>query len=108
MKPFTYIVEVAGSCNLRCPSCPQGNSRQADHPKGFMDVDLFRKIIGKMAHEPVCVQTVALYNWGEALLHPKLPELINIVKNHNFICNISSNLISSTISPTLSPPAPTN
>jgi len=91
MKPFTYIVEVAGSCNLRCPSCPQGNLPQVGHPKGFMDVDLFRQIIDKIAHEPVSVQTVALYNWGEAFLHPRLPELIQIVKAHNFLCNVSSN-----------------
>jgi GT2 family glycosyltransferase/tetratricopeptide (TPR) repeat protein/MoaA/NifB/PqqE/SkfB family radical SAM enzyme len=91
MKPFTYLVEVAGSCNLKCPSCPQGNCSRLKHQRGLMDVNLFRKIVEKISKEPVYVQTLALHNWGEALLHPQLPELINIVKNNNLCCILSSN-----------------
>jgi MoaA/NifB/PqqE/SkfB family radical SAM enzyme len=91
MKPFTYHVEVSGFCNLKCPSCPQGNSKQVDHTRCFMGVNLFRKIIGKIAHEPVSVKRVSLFNWGEVFLHSQLAELISIVKSHNLFCHLSSN-----------------
>lgn len=42
MQPFHYFIDVVGGCNLRCPSCPVGNSPEADHSKGLMDVQLFK------------------------------------------------------------------
>ena len=35
---------------------------------------------------------VHLYNWTEPFLHPKLSEMIQIVKSYNIECGISSNL----------------
>ncbi len=56
-----------------------------------MSTDLFRKIIKKAKLE--CnIKSVNLYNWSEPLLHPHLPELINIVHSYGIPCSISSNL----------------
>ncbi|WP_116115140.1 hypothetical protein [Austwickia chelonae] len=38
-----YVIEICGTCNLRCPSCAVGNmdagSLTGLRPKGFMDPD---------------------------------------------------------------------
>jgi hypothetical protein len=92
MKPkFNFHIDVLGSCNLKCPSCPQGNSRDVPVPTGFMDPELLRKIMAKATTE--CdVGWVGLFNWTEPLLHPKLPELVDIVQSHGVPCLLSSNL----------------
>ena len=95
----TYLIDIVGTCNLRCPSCPTGNyvSRDfinEDKPLGFMSLDKFDAILSKVAEERKGQPThVLLFNWGEPLLHPKAAEFIERVRAYdNFICAISSNL----------------
>ncbi len=90
-QPFFFNIDVLGSCNLRCPSCPQGNSRDVPVPTGFMPPDLLRKIM-KKATDECTVSGVGLFNWTEPLLHPRLPELVEIVQSYGVPCTLSSNL----------------
>lgn len=91
MTRFLFNIDVLGSCNLRCPSCPVGNSRDVKLPTGFMDPPLLAAIIAKAKSE--CdVSGVGLYNWTEPILHPRLPELIRIVESNGLPCYLSSNL----------------
>jgi MoaA/NifB/PqqE/SkfB family radical SAM enzyme len=91
-KPrFFFNIDVLGSCNLRCPSCPVGNSRDIKLPTGFMDPRLLAAIIAKAKAE-CAVVGVGLFNWTEPVLHPKLPELIRIVESNGIPCHLSSNL----------------
>lgn len=90
---YVYTIEVSGTCNLRCPSCPQGNFKQAIHPKGLIDPELFNGILQKIAEEsPVDSPEIWLFNWGEPFLHPKLAELVAVVKQSGFSCHLSTNL----------------
>jgi MoaA/NifB/PqqE/SkfB family radical SAM enzyme len=89
-RRMELLMDVVGSCNLRCPSCPVGNMG-AINGTGMTDVSRFEKIIAK-ADEHYAIFRVSLYNWGEPLLHPQLPRLIEIVKNRNLYCALSSNL----------------
>src|SRR5262245_21750268 len=91
-KPEAFFnIDVIGSCNLRCPSCPQGNLRDIRLPKGQMEPDLLRRILGKAVQE--CrIKGVGLFNWTEPLLHPRLPELIGIIHEQGLRCFLSSNL----------------
>src|SRR5262245_18902673 len=84
------LIDVAGACNLRCPSCPVGNTGTIN-PKGLVDADIFRRIIEKAARDYEVFQ-VSLFNWGEPLLYPQLPELVSIVRSHGLSCLVSSNL----------------
>src|SRR3979411_1097275 len=61
-----YFIDVVGSCNLRCPSCPGGNWGPPA-AKGTMDVDRFRRVIDKIVswHDRSQHLWVDLYNWGE-------------------------------------------
>lgn len=95
----TYWIDIVGTCNLRCPTCPTGNFRQGDFsgdvkPLGFMAADKFAAILAKInADQSKGLTRVELYNWGEPLLHPNAPAMIAAVKSYpNFRCGISSNL----------------
>lgn len=89
-KPKVLTVDLSGSCNLRCPSCPVGSIGQI-HPSGLMDKALFTQIVRK-ARDEHGMRVVALHNWTEPFLHPDLPEFIRIVKAEGLVCAISSNL----------------
>lgn len=84
-------VDVVGRCNLKCPSCPIGNTSHNHHVGGAMSATLLSDILKKAVAESD-VNTVGLYNWTEPLLHPKIGDLISIVKSYGLRCLISSNL----------------
>jgi len=88
---FLFTVEAVGFCNLECPSCPNGNWIGERNPRGFLQPSLLAKIMEK-ARSECNVTGVCLFNWGEPLLHPKLPELVAIVQNYDVPCFLSSNL----------------
>lgn len=91
MKRFSFDIDVVGACNLRCPSCPQGNVRDYRLPHGYMEPELLRHIIQKAKSE--CrVAGIGLFSWAEPMLHPKLPDLIRIVQDAGISCFLSSNL----------------
>ncbi len=88
----TYYIDLVGSCNLRCPSCPIGNSRGVDRPVGVMSEQLFEDIVTKIRRESPAVDLLWLFNWTEPVLHPRLPTLIEIARQHGFRVCLSSNL----------------
>jgi hypothetical protein len=91
-KPrFVFNVDVLGSCNLRCPSCPVGNTREFKPATGFMPPVLLTRIVDKAQTECEVIG-LGLFNWTEPLLHPQLPELIRIVESRGIRCHLSSNL----------------
>jgi len=90
-RKFSFDIDVSGACNLRCPSCPQGNTEDYRLPHGFMEPELLVRIVRKAASE--ChVTGINLFNWTEPLLHPILPELIRVVQDAGIPCHLSSNL----------------
>ncbi len=94
-----YFIDIVGTCNLRCPSCPVGNFQANDfvdqrRPKGFMQLSLFEAILDKInqednEHEYV---VISVYNWGEPLLHPEFPKFIQAIKARGFYAEVSTNL----------------
>ena len=95
-----YLIDIVGTCNLKCPSCPVGNFSNADfadakRPRGFMDFDLFEKIVEKaqqdcvVRSEPI---NIYLYNWGEALIHPRIAEFVSLLSAKRIPFYISSNM----------------
>lgn len=88
---FFFYIDVVGGCNLKCPSCPMGNSRDVPRTKGLMEPALLDRIMKKAVGESKVV-SVGLFNWTEPLLHPRLPELVRVVRSHGIPCSISTNL----------------
>lgn len=90
-QKFFFNIDILGTCNLKCPSCPSGNYTENINPRGFMSPELLEKIMTKADQECQMVGA-GLFNWNEPVLHPKLPELIRIVQSHKVPCYLSSNL----------------
>lgn len=88
-----YFIDIVGTCNLRCPSCPVGNV-VSETPKGFMALGRLREILTKIAtHQHAGKRIfIDLYNWGEPTLHPDLAGCVHLVHEFGFRCGISSNL----------------
>ena len=92
LKPYDFAIEVSGACNLHCLACPQA-TRSAQHiPVGFMDFQTFRKVVKKILQESPFVGNLQLYQWGEPLLNPNLPDMINYANEQGIKCAVSSNL----------------
>ena len=95
---YDFFIDIVGTCNLSCPSCPTGNFKKIDYigktrSTGFMKVDDFHSIIIKIAKfQDPSKTSLHLYNWGEPLLHPQINEILEIASEKNFNIYISSNL----------------
>jgi MoaA/NifB/PqqE/SkfB family radical SAM enzyme len=88
---FFFNIDVIGTCNLECPSCPVGNSLEVRNPKGAMSPELLRQIMEKAASE--CeIDGVGLFNWTEPLLHHDIANLVRVVRSFGVPCRLSSNL----------------
>lgn len=87
--PSKINVDPCNICNLGCTLCPSGtNSMKA--PKGFMHVDTLKRVIEDFKGH---IDFVSLYNWGEPLLNPCLPELIEMCNRADMDVRISTNLM---------------
>lgn len=84
-------VDISGTCNLHCVSCPQGNIN--DHPPvGFISASDYQKILDKLLREIPFLGSIQLYAWGEPLLNKQLPEIIDRTRAAKVLTAISTNL----------------
>jgi MoaA/NifB/PqqE/SkfB family radical SAM enzyme len=89
-KALELHIDVVGGCNLRCPSCAVGNMGLIN-PTGLLEPEHLARIVKKAATE-YRISVVLLFNWAEPFLHPKLPELIQIVRDEGLKVALSTNL----------------
>lgn len=75
--PQTLSIEPTNYCNLACISC---SSQIISRDKGYMDFDLFKKIIDDASN--IGVSSVHLWLHGEPLLHLFIRRLNGHKKNH--------------------------
>lgn len=84
--PFIRGIETTNYCGCHCKTCPYD---QMTRPKGYIDDETF-----KMAIENVLNYTteriITLHHFGDPLLHPKLPELINYAGSKGLQTKIST------------------
>ena len=86
-----FTIDVVGACNLRCASCAHSIP---DHgvPMNIMSFENVVKVLEKIKKEaPLCTH-VALYSWGEPLLHPNLDKIIDLFHQSNIAVALSTNL----------------
>lgn len=76
----TIHIEFTSYCNLRCQMCPN-NIETSVRGKGFMDVSLFKeKIVDYIVDNPQFnFGLLNLWQGGEALLHPGLREILEML-----------------------------
>ena len=91
-SPFYPTVEVSGHCNLRCSSCPRGDSENL-LPKGeYMTASNYKKIVSKLVIDIPLVYLIDLYIWGEPILNPQLDQIIYINHDLGIASGLSTNL----------------
>ena len=87
----SYTVDILGTCNLKCASCPHSIENHSV-PKGSMSFDIFKRVFDKIITESPSTTHISLYSWGEPLLHPQLNKIIDHIHNKNIAVALSSNL----------------
>ena len=92
-QPVSFSIDVVSVCNLECPTCPVANwpKESWTGATGIMDAALLHQLVRKAVSESL-VSNIDLFAYTEPLLHPRLPELIAIVKSYGLRCTVSTNL----------------
>lgn len=91
LKPYHFEIDVAGQCNLKCRTCPRGNT-PGGPPPGMMPLDAFKQVIDKLLQDVPMLSDVQLYSWGEPLLNAALPDMIAYCHSKGLASAVSSNL----------------
>ena len=86
-----YTVDILGSCNLKCASCPHSIENH-NVPKGSMTFETFKSVFDKIINDSPATTHLSLYSWGEPLLHPKIDKIVEYVHNYDVAVALSSNL----------------
>ncbi len=86
--PKILNLEVTNYCNLNCPMCVAKNTRS----QGFLELDFLKKII-KENQKILKNQFIWLHFNGESLLHPKLCEIIKLLKENKVKTRLSTNVV---------------
>lgn len=92
LKQWSFEIDVAGVCQLRCPTCPNGNFSGSALPKTMMDLAFYCRILDKLIAEVDFLPDIQLYSWGEPLLNPALPDMVAYAVEQGISVGISSNL----------------
>lgn len=82
VAPTRILLETSSHCQLRCPSCPTATGAiDAAIGKGFLSASNFEHLL---SHNPA-LREVELSNYGEILLNPELPAILEIAHRHGVI-----------------------
>ena len=73
--PLSIQLEPTNHCNLKCISCPRDTMARE---KGYMDFELFKKVIDEASR--IGVKYIHLYLHGEPLMHPDITKMIHYIK----------------------------
>ena len=66
--PESFSIETVNICNAKCWFCPQPDHTRS---KGYMEIDVFKKIIDEISQNKNKVKSIALFMDGEPSLHKK-------------------------------------
>jgi radical SAM protein with 4Fe4S-binding SPASM domain len=88
--PVSAGIEISGMCNLRCPECAIGSGTMT-RQSGFMDIDLFRKILNEL--RPY-LYNINLYFQGEPMMHPRFFDFLEISFGINTIVSTNGHFLS--------------
>ena len=89
------IIEIAGRCNARCPWCSTGRATREGNPVrgGFMPPERLDAVLDRLAAMGLVLENLhfELFNWGEPLLHPQLPGIIEVMNRRGLHYRLSTN-----------------
>lgn len=89
-SPIYLLIEPTSVCNLKCPMCFQADESFTQKSfMGMMDIELFKKAITEA--KEIGVQAITLASRGEPTLHPKLPEMLEFMKDKFLDIKLNTN-----------------
>ena len=89
-RPYAAI-DISGSCNIQCLSCPQGNMTLQCTKNDYMCFNTYSKVFNKLISDIPGLTGIDLYTWGEPLLNPDIKQIIELTEKY-VPCRISTNL----------------
>jgi radical SAM protein with 4Fe4S-binding SPASM domain len=84
--PHSLQLEPTNCCNLNCICCSRARSTRV---QGYMDFDLFRRIIDDASEAGV--KKIRLYLHGEPLLHPRITDMFGYIKKAGLAVHLVTN-----------------
>ncbi len=84
--PLVLQIEPTNHCNLECVCCAR---KQMHRQKGFMELDLYERIIDDAANSKV--RLIHLYLHGEPMLHPRIIDMVRYTKKRGLSLTVATN-----------------
>ncbi|HBA61361.1 MAG TPA: radical SAM protein [Elusimicrobia bacterium] len=84
--PYSMHIDICSLCNFKCKFCFQADEKgiaAKGLKRGFMKLELFKKIIDDSTKFPGKFRKVKIGLHGEPTMHPDLPAMIAYVKEKN-------------------------
>lgn len=81
--PLHLDIESTSVCNLKCPFCARTYSRWGGKKDGFMDMNLYKRIIDQAVDNGLFAIKLSLR--GEPLLHPQIVEMVDYAKHRGIL-----------------------
>lgn len=78
MRTINIAIDPIKLCPLRCISCPRGR-REIPTSSELLTVEQLEKILVRVSSQAK-IHNVGLFNWGDPLFHPGLPDLVRLAK----------------------------
>lgn len=85
--PYQIQVEPTNTCNLKCACCPVGMG-EIKRPAKHMEPELFKSLVDDMER---WLMYMILWDYGEPLMHPQLPEMVEYAASKDIRTAISTN-----------------
>ena len=86
-RPSRLVIEPTNVCNLHCPYCHTGAGRFGRRP-AMLKLDRVRHLLDEIGDYLLLVE---VFNWGEAMLHPQLPEIIAEASKRGISTRVNTN-----------------
>jgi MoaA/NifB/PqqE/SkfB family radical SAM enzyme len=76
--PETIVIDTSYLCNLQCKMCHQNSDDFKMPDKPHIELDLVKRLL------PLCKDSGSVYllGYGEPLMHPKIYEIVNLIKDY--------------------------
>lgn len=89
--PFIDQIELTNRCPMRCRFCPRGVPGRMERPTGFMELALFRALLGQLHPGQAGYRPLELHHLGESLLHPQVADFVKSASDHGLPTEMSVN-----------------
>lgn len=84
--PISVHVDPSSLCNYRCSFCFQADTsgmKAVELDRGWMKLEMFKKIVDGLNEFPDKVKKLKLGNHGEPTLHPQIAEMVKYARDSN-------------------------